>query len=255
MNYSTMKNLSIIVPTYKRPDQLARCLHSIQSQFMESIEIIVIDDDPDMSGSETVKKFQNIQYFCKRGHNRGLSCSRNIGIDISNGKYLIFIDDDDYFEPDAIDIFLQSARSDASFYYGDFTYIHDDESIEIDQKEVILHKLMIMNSIPVGSFMIERASLRHHFDESMRSHEDWDFLLKNINWNYSHHIPRKLVSIDKTSSQTPSMQDRRRSLFWIDFINIYSRNPAPELAEIRKEALAGLGISIPPELLLFDDIH
>ena len=94
-----MKELiSIIVPVYNVEKYLNRCIDSLISQTYQNIEIILVDDGSTDSSSEIVdgylKKDNRIKVFHK--DNGGLSDARNKGIEISKGKYLSFVDSDDY---------------------------------------------------------------------------------------------------------------------------------------------------------------
>jgi glycosyltransferase involved in cell wall biosynthesis len=249
------KLISVIIPTYKRPELLKRTLASTTCSDKECLDIVVLDDDPNMSASSIVQEFENVRYLAKRGEQRGLSNSRNIGINISLGKYLIFIDDDDYFYPSAIDTLKAALQPGISFYYGDFTYVKKNQLQDMDQSGTEKHKLLATNTIPVGSFMIEKSSIVAPFDTMMRSHEDWEFLLKNIDWKYTKYIRQMIVNIDKTETGSESMQNRRRKLFWLDYLSVYSKHPAPELSEARANIVSSFGVDIPSDLLRFDSSH
>lgn len=249
------KLITIVIPTYKRPETLRRTLGSLMGGEMSMLDIIVIDDDPEMSAATIVQQFGQGRYFAKRGLQRGLSTSRNLGINLSVGKYIVFIDDDDYFYPGAMDFFIAVMHPQISFYYSDFTYLRTNGEVHVDQSGVINHRLMVGNTIPVGSFMIEKAAIVSQFDTMMRSHEDWEFLLKNVRWEYSQYIKEKLVVIDKTELTEDSMQIRKRNMFWLDYLSIYSKHPSPELAEVRAQVLATYGVNVPAELLNFNSKH
>ena len=94
-------NLSIIIPIYKAETCLCKCINSILSQTYRDFELLLIDDgSPDNSGmlcDEYARKDSRIRVFHKR--NGGVSSARNLGIDKSLGKYLIFVDADDWCEP------------------------------------------------------------------------------------------------------------------------------------------------------------
>ncbi len=255
MEKSVEKLITVVIPTYKRQETLKRTLGSLRSADMKSLDIIVIDDDPQMSAATIVQQFGEGRYFAKRGLQRGLSVSRNIGINLSLGKYIVFIDDDDYFYPGAMDTYMAAMHPKKSFYYADFTYLRTNGEAQVDQSGVINHKLMVGNTIPVGSFMIEKASIVSQFDTMMRSHEDWEFLLKNVRWENSKYIPQKVVVIDKTEMGEDSMQIRKKDMFWLDYLSVYSKHPSSELAESRAQMLANYGINIPSELLKFDSNH
>ena len=241
-------DISIIIPTYKRPEKLARSLASVRSACSLSYEIIVIDDCPDGSAFLIAMQFK-AQYICKAGLHRGLSQSRNIGINLACGKYILFLDDDDYFSPKGIDALRSAMDGECSFVYGNFSYIHEQGIVNSDLSLLTHDHLLIRNHIPVGSYLMERASIKQRFDEHMRSHEDWDFLLCNMDWQTCKHVPFNVVNIDKIENHDTSMQARRRQFFWLDFISIYSRFPAPNLRVHRKEALLELGINIDESML------
>lgn len=109
-----MKNelISIIVPIYNVEKYLKQCIDSIINQTYKNIEIILIDDgSPDRCGAicdEYSKKDNRIIVIHKK--NGGLSDARNRGIDIANGKYLTFIDSDDFVDSDYIEKLYNSIK-------------------------------------------------------------------------------------------------------------------------------------------------
>ena len=95
-----MIKVSVIVPVYNVEKYLKKCLDSLVNQTLKEIEIIIVNDgSPDNSQKiidEYVKKYPNIKAYQKE--NGGLSDARNYGINLANGKYLAFIDSDDYID-------------------------------------------------------------------------------------------------------------------------------------------------------------
>ena len=93
--------LSIIVPVYNAQNYLSRCLDSILCQTYKNIEIILIDDgSKDSSPSicdEYAQKDKRIRVFHQNNHGQGYS--RKKGIELSNGAYITFVDNDDYIRP------------------------------------------------------------------------------------------------------------------------------------------------------------
>ena len=92
------EKISIIIPVYNVEKYLRRCLNSIINQTYKDIEIILVDDgSTDNSGKicdEYKEKDNRIVVIHKE--NGGLSDARNAGIDIAKGKYIGFIDSDDF---------------------------------------------------------------------------------------------------------------------------------------------------------------
>ena len=95
--------ISIIVPIYKVEKYLVRCVESLIAQDFSSLEIILIDDgSPDRCGEicdNYAKKDARITAYHKP--NGGLSDARNYGLERAHGEYVVFVDSDDYLEPQA----------------------------------------------------------------------------------------------------------------------------------------------------------
>ncbi len=244
--------LSVVVPTYQRPEPLARALQSARAAFSGALELLVVDDCPDGSGF-AIARAHGARYVHKAGCDRGLSASRNIGLALARGSCLSFLDDDDCFAPGALDALVTAARSSGGLAYGDHGLFAGEARREIELSSVTIDDLMVCNRIPVGSYVIDRSAVCVRFDERLRSHEDWDFLLSHAARVGFQHVPGVAVWIDKTDNATTSMQARRRATFWLDFLSIYARFPAPALARARSEMLGKLGLSVDAGLLAFED--
>ncbi|MDY5030028.1 glycosyltransferase [Hallerella succinigenes] len=116
--------ISIIVPIYRVEAYLSRCIDSILNQSYRNLEIILVDDgSPDSCPkicNEYAEKDARIRVVHKK--NGGLSDARNAGIDIANGKYISFIDSDDYIHPEMISTLFDLLKSnDADISVCNFT--------------------------------------------------------------------------------------------------------------------------------------
>ena len=94
--------ISIIVPVYNVKPYLNRCVDSIIKQTYKNIEILLIDDGSTDGSSELCDKLSDIDSRIKVIHkkNGGLSSARNRGLLEMNGKYVGFVDSDDYIRED-----------------------------------------------------------------------------------------------------------------------------------------------------------
>jgi len=101
-----MKSLSIIIPMYNVAPYVERCIRSLENQDIpkDEYEIICINDGSPDNCREIIEQlqqeFSNILLINQE--NKGVSLARNKGIDIAKGKYLLFIDPDDYVKPNIL---------------------------------------------------------------------------------------------------------------------------------------------------------
>lgn len=119
-----MALVSIIVPVYKVEKYLEQCVQSLRKQTYSDIEILLVDDgSPDRCGQMCdafALKDERIRVIHKE--NGGLGDARNVGISHANGKYLLFIDSDDWVHEDLVKITADTAET----YHADivmFDYV------------------------------------------------------------------------------------------------------------------------------------
>ena len=97
-----MIEVSIIIPVYNVEKYLSKCLDSIINQSFKNFELLLIDDgSSDNSGKicdEYAMNDKRIKVIHKK--NEGVSRARNIGIDLSKGRYIMFCDSDDFVKRD-----------------------------------------------------------------------------------------------------------------------------------------------------------
>lgn len=130
-----MISLSVVIPIYNTPRYLLdHCLTSILDNIkdMKDVEVLMINDgsnEPHIAPllQETAQKDGRFRYIDKP--NSGVSNTRNMGIDISQGEYIAFIDADDYLEPNALQYMLTIAREEQADV-AMFGFCCDDNRIE-----------------------------------------------------------------------------------------------------------------------------
>lgn len=105
-----MTDISIIVPVYNAEKYLKKCLDSLVNQTKKELEFILINDGSTDKSEEIIKTYKDkrIKYF--KNKNQGIGKTRNLGIEKSSGKYLMFLDSDDYFSNDACEILYKEAE-------------------------------------------------------------------------------------------------------------------------------------------------
>jgi glycosyltransferase involved in cell wall biosynthesis len=110
---TTLKNpfFSVIVPTYNRAHSIGKAIESILNQTFQDFEIIVIDDCSSDSTSEVMSLISNVKVNYFRNEKNLERCvSRNRGIQKSIGKYICFLDSDDYHLPNHLEIIYKEIK-------------------------------------------------------------------------------------------------------------------------------------------------
>ena len=88
--------VSVIIPTYRRYELLKEAVCSVLTQTYQDIEIIVVDDCSGDNTSQIAAFSPKIKYLCN-DRNSGPGYSRRRGLLLSQGEYIVFLDDDDYY--------------------------------------------------------------------------------------------------------------------------------------------------------------
>lgn len=127
-----MVEISVIVPVYKVEKYLNKCVDSILTQSFTDFELILVDDgSPDNCGmicDEYAKKYPRVKVIHKE--NGGLSDARNAGLDQMQGKYVFFVDSDDWISSDALETMRSAAlRTKAKVVTGNMCYVDEDGNI------------------------------------------------------------------------------------------------------------------------------
>ena len=153
--------ISVIVPVYNVQDYLARCLDSILTQTYQNLEIILVNDGSRDGSLEICNAYQvndaRVRVIDKP--NGGVSAARNAGLDAASGKYILFVDSDDYIDACMYEKMMEQVQAydcdivmcDCLKEHGDHTepYTHDIRAgfYNIDQlrSEYYPHLLMMEN--------------------------------------------------------------------------------------------------------------
>lgn len=126
-----MVKASVIVPVYNVEDYLAECLDSLINQTFGDIEIICVDDG---STDDSLNILEHYQYLDNRirivnKENGGLSFARNSGMKVAKGKYILFVDPDDYISTTTIEeCFSNAEKNNSDVVVFDFVWKNLNDS-------------------------------------------------------------------------------------------------------------------------------
>lgn len=186
--------VTAIITTYKRDVEiLERALKSIENQTYENMEIIIVNDYPNYCENnkkikEMLKKYNNVKYIIVE-KNGGACKARNIGINNSKGEYIGFLDDDDEWLPNKIEVLIKGFKNNKNIAicYGNSIIYNEDTNKEnilynkIMPSGKIYEQLLCSNFIGSCSYpIIKREALErvNGFNEEMPSLQDWELYLR-----------------------------------------------------------------------------
>ncbi|GHT51946.1 hypothetical protein AGMMS49982_10840 [Bacteroidia bacterium] len=124
--------LSIIVPVYNVEKYIEKCLDSLLNQDLADYEIIAINDGSTDGSSNILEKYALKQdnIIVVNQENKGPGGARNTGLKKAKGEYLMFVDSDDYIEPNSLSILINQIRADESdILYANFIKVDTNGSI------------------------------------------------------------------------------------------------------------------------------
>jgi glycosyltransferase involved in cell wall biosynthesis len=183
--------VSVIIPTFNRPDLLKRSIESVLQQTWPDFEILVINDGgADVSNILKIPGQEKIRYF-NLPENKGRGHARNFAINNSSGKYLAYLDDDDLFYPGHLEKlvnFLENNRQYKAVYAGAMLTkleIVNGAYVETGKTPFLTEKFDYDSLLVIGNIAL--LSVIHHkscieatglFDETLSCNEDWDFWIR-----------------------------------------------------------------------------
>lgn len=201
--------VSIILATYNRAEYILESLYSIQQQTLTDWECLIIDDGGTDNTQEILapilKQDTRFQYFIRTSkYQKGLPGSRNFGLDIAKGDYIIFFDDDDIAHPQNLELcVLELSNTELSFcryirdvFRGDFVYNFDYSkeytSFYIDSSDInkVLRNELQFNSCAV--MWTKECYTNHRYTEHLKYAEEWEVYARIIT------SVNKGISINKT---------------------------------------------------------
>lgn len=218
--------ISVIIPIYNAEKYLKKCLNSVVSQTYKNLEILLINDGSSDRSLDICYYFQDIDnriqiFTCL---NSGAAFARNLGLSKCNGKYIMFVDSDDYILPETIDILYSAIKK----YEADISTSYVLPSVEKKYYDLLgtglVSKTIFMNyllSDKIKSYLMNRLYKKElwtdiRFPNEMKV-EDLAVLYKVID------KADKIVNVNKElykyTEDNPNSETRTNN----DVIGLYPR--------------------------------
>lgn len=132
--------VSILVPVYNSESFLVDCLESISNQSYSNIQIVVVNDGSSDKSWELIKNYssKDNRFEVYTQDNKGVAATRNRLLELANGNFVLFVDSDDWIEPNTIEILLREQKQ------GDFDIVTYETSYinDVWEKDTVIKQFL-----------------------------------------------------------------------------------------------------------------
>ncbi len=219
---------SVIIPTFNSSAFIEKAINSVLKQTFKDWELLIIDDNSSDNTVSIIKNFKNEKNIkvIKSPFNLGAATARNIGIKKSKGRYIAFLDSDDYWLPNKLALQFKFLKNNTdcpivcSNYFLEFSS-SNDKLKQIKFRELIYFKDIIRtNSIMTSSAVFDSKLVSNIYMPNLKRRQDWAFWIS---------ILKKDKSFKAYCIQTPlavkvvnqnSLSSNRISSLYFNFLAI-----------------------------------
>lgn len=175
--------ISVVIPCYNSESTIEMTLDSVANQIYKDFEIILVDDGSSDNTKQRIEAFfknKNIAYKYIYQTNRGVSAARNRGIREAQGEYIAFLDSDDMWHPQKLEM-VSNILSNNSIYILGHGYTLDNNFSKVyktfDLTKISFSRLLIKNFAVTPSVVVKK-DVCEYFNENMRYTEDHELWLR-----------------------------------------------------------------------------
>jgi glycosyltransferase involved in cell wall biosynthesis len=244
-----MPTISVVVPAYNGERTILETIKSIQQQTFSDFELIVINDGSTDRTLELLATVEDPRLKVFSYENGGLPVARNRGIARAMGEFITFIDADDLWTPDKLELQLAALQQhpEAGVAYS-WTLVMDEKGEgfypgkSVSFEGNVYPQLLIHNFIASGSnVMLRREAIASvgEFDPTLRSCEDWDYWLRvAARWSFVV-VPKYQILYRQSSGAMSSKVEVMEKNLLIVHERAFQAAP-PELQFLKNQGLANI---------------
>ncbi len=229
-----MAKVSIIVPIYNSEKYIKKCIESLLNQTYEDYELLLINDGSTDITESIIDKYDDDRIKYYKTDNQGIGKARNYGLEKSKGKYIVFVDSDDYVEKNMIESLVNKIESDdldiaiCDYYKKTKNRIKKEKLISFSNTSISNNEEILLNiNLSVWNKIFKKSLITKNklkFKEDIR-YEDIPFVLDAL------MLSNKVGKVDKflyyfvihEGSETSRMDEKVFDILYIykDILNKY----------------------------------
>jgi len=193
---------SVIIPTYNRDNFIKTTVDSVLDQTFKGFELIIIDDGSKDNTKSILEGYTN-KLTCIYQDNKGVSFSRNRGLEASRGEYIAFLDSDDKWTPDKLEkvaSFIKLYPDVKIFHTQELWYkqgsVHNPKTKHKKPTGYIFKNCLKLCSISISTAVVKKELFEEigSFNEDLVVCEDYDFWIRASS-KYPVHLIDKALTI------------------------------------------------------------
>ena len=242
-----MPTISVVIPAYNAERTILNTVASVQQQTFSDFEIIVINDGSTHRTLELLLSIEDERLLVFSYENGGLPVARNRGISKATGEFIAFLDADDLWTSDKLELQLTALQQhpEAGVAYS-WTYYIDEQGkslypgIRLFYEGNVHAELLLRNFLLNGSNpLIRRQAIEAvgEFDPTLKSGEDWDFYLRlAANWSFVV-VPKHQILYRQSSNSMSAKVKIMKEANLIVIERAFKAAP-PELQYLRNKSFS-----------------
>jgi glycosyltransferase involved in cell wall biosynthesis len=185
-----MPLVSIIIAAYNSENTITETINSVLSQTLSDLDVIVIDDGSSDNTCQRIKEISDSRVKLFAYENGGVAKARNRGIANAQGEYIAFLDHDDLWKPDKLEVQVSALKKapDAGVAYSWTINMYSEEnpvryikSPPVYVEGNVYSQILLYNFVGSGSNILakkEAVESVGEFDPTPLSNEDWDYYIR-----------------------------------------------------------------------------
>ncbi|GAC1547419.1 MAG: hypothetical protein NVS2B17_31620 [Candidatus Velthaea sp.] len=245
--------VSIVMPTYSRPDRLRDNLMRLQAQTYSNVEIIVVNNDG-TPVEHVVNEFPNTRLINRSPNTGNATAPRNDGLAVARGEFVTFLDDDDFYFPDHVSTMVHALQGGAMVAYSDWLIRIVEIQPDGTEREVgwdlmkndalTTYEMLVINPIGYMTVFARKAAYDAvgRFDESAAAlgGEELEMWLRLARLYDFVHVDRPTSAYTIRRTWMGQATAANYKLFANGFENIYRQYPVDHLPSIAARRIANL---------------
>ena len=228
-----MEKVSVIIPVYNSSLYLKECLDSVIKQTYKDLEIIIVNDASTDNSMDIINKYNDRRIkVINMKHNSGVSASRNMGVKVSTGKYICYLDSDDYWDLNKIEKQINFIKNNNyEFIYSDYAYIYNNKTKRVKVPKSITYKEALKNTTIFTStvmFNMKKLNKKDIYMPNIKRGQDTATWWKVLRSGITAHAINEVLAYYRVDNKSLSSNKlialkRTWNIYKLENINFFRR--------------------------------